>query len=273
MTKDSATVHATRQGTGWGAGRSDQPLNPASGLRLKLFVLMLLAGALSVLIVLNFDRLNGTINQPVTRVMMESQWQQIDETEVQPMLGDFMGVGFFEFDMQGVKHRLQQHPWVRRASVKKVWPNGVAISLLEQVAIARWGENQLLNQYGEIFSPDSTVGLAGLPQLDGPESAQVRVMEQFHVISQLFLQSGLRVTALSLSERGNWELELNGRTRVTAGREEVLARLNRFLRLYDQLETETLSDIASVDLRYDNGIAIRPTAADMIAYGDKVGER
>ena len=260
MVNNKKSVTSSRGGL---EGKARQPEKTASGTGVKLFMLFLLAGSIAALTMLDLDSLAGKLSQQVTKVILESHWQAIDESEVQVMLGEFMGTSYLGLNVLDVQQRLEQHPWVHRAMVRKVWPDSIAISLREEVPIARWGDDRLINENGEIFSPRSTVRFDVLPQLDGPESSQVRVMQQYREISNLFLQAGMRLTALSLSARGNWVLELNERVQVTVGRRNVLARLNRFIDLFDQLESGDLSSIAAVDLRYDNGIAVRP-AADFV---------
>ena len=80
-----------------------------------------------------------------------------------------MGTSFFAFDVLGAKQSLEEHPWVRRAFAKKVWPDTLVLEIQEEIAIARWGEGQLLNQFGEIFEPPGRRRTAGLPLLVGSE--------------------------------------------------------------------------------------------------------
>src|SRR5678816_2292351 len=47
---------------------------------------------------------------------------------------------------------LEQVPWVRRAAVRRVWPDRLEVSLEEQVPLARWGAEALVNTYGERFA-------------------------------------------------------------------------------------------------------------------------
>ena len=95
------------------------------------------------------------MNRPITKVVIENQWQHIQEAEVREILTAYMGVGFFDFNVQGVKDELEAHSWVAKVSVKKVWPDSLSLNVNEEIAIARWGEESLLNQQGNTFSPDN----------------------------------------------------------------------------------------------------------------------
>ena len=211
----------------------------------------------------NQDLVAETLSRPVTKVRIENQWQHVSEQEIGKLLGSFLGAGFFNFDVEGTKLRLEQHPWIRHAAVKKIWPDTLALNIQEEVAIARWREDQLLNQYGEVFQPPGSDQFASLPALAGPDDKQMQVMEQFRALSQQLFPAGLRVTALSLSPRGNWTLELNGGITVTAGREQVAERLGRFIDFYRSQESAAVATIVSADLRYNNGLAIKRTQTEL----------
>lgn len=242
----------------------NQPLNHRGAMVRNLLVLVSFVFGLGFLLFQNSDAIAQRIGQPITKVRMDNQWQSIAETEVRSVFAQFMGVGFFEFNVVGLKQELEMHPWIRQATVKKQWPDTIALSLTEEVAIARWGDSQLINQYGEVFDPELMVALS-LPQLRGPEDSQLKVMEQFRTINQLFFPVGLRVTELQLSQRGNWGLQLNGSINVNAGRGDVMDKLKRFLDFYNNQPENFVASMVAVDLRYDNGIAVQSVEADMSA--------
>ena len=69
---------------------------------------------------------------------------------------------------------------------------------------------------------------------------------------------------MSLSPRGNWSLILNDSIQITLGREKIIERLARFAELYQVLELMVSEKLESVDLRYDNGIAVKLVAEDSV---------
>ena len=230
-------------------------------------ILLVLTGFLllcfGVFLQQNFDRAVGFINRPISKVRIENQWQHIREEEVSWLLAEFMGAGFFNFDMDGVKRILEKHSWVQHATIKKLWPESISLHITEEVAIAQWGHSQLLNQNGETFKPIGIESLNALPLLNGPEESQLRVMGQYQAISQLLLPSTLRLTGLTLTLRGSWELVLNEELTVAAGRTDVFEKLQRFVEFYaGQPATRTVG-YRSIDLRYDNGIAIKSVSDKM----------
>ncbi|NKB34178.1 MAG: FtsQ-type POTRA domain-containing protein [Pseudomonadales bacterium] len=244
-------------------GSSTQPLKPRDGNKVALIVIGLIMTASFVIVVRNSEDIAQYVNRPITKVRMENQWQRLVEAEVGGMITAFMGTGFFKFDVSGVKETLEQHPWVAEASVKRIWPDSLSLSLTEHVAIARWGQDELLNQFGEIFQPENIDELTSLPTLSGPVDSQIAVMEQYQLLSQLLFSTDLRLNGLELSQRGSWELTLNDSMQVTVGRDPVIERLQRFIGFIEGQSAEETADISSVDLRYDNGIAIKNSREEL----------
>ena len=65
------------------------------------------------------------------------------------------------------------------------------------------------------------------------------------------------LTAVALSSRGGWRLELASGTVVELGRDDAQRRLKRFLDVWPRLAGTHASAPAYIDLRYENGFAMR----------------
>ena len=242
---------------------SAQPLKPGHGKKVMLAILVLIMITSLIIVIQNRDDIGQHVNRPISKVKMDKQWQQVTEQEIAQMITGYMGVGFFNFDVIGVKETLEQHAWIREASIKRIWPDSLLLKITEQVAIALWDEDKLLNQYGEIIQPANARELNGLPILSGPIDSQIEVMEQFQLMSQLLFSSGLRLSGLTLSRRGSWYLTLNDSMQVAVGREQVIERLQRFIEFYEAQPAAQTAEFSSVDLRYNNGIAVENSREEL----------
>jgi cell division protein FtsQ len=65
------------------------------------------------------------------------------------VVAPFRGAGFLSVDLDNLRAALESIPWVDRARVERSWPNGVRVFITEHVAVARWGEDGLMNTRGE----------------------------------------------------------------------------------------------------------------------------
>ena len=246
-------IHATRRNV----FSEKQSLKTTHSGNRAVILIVTLCISLALLLQQNYQEVSRFLNRPVSKVRIENQWQQLNDAEIKQMLIPFMGIGFFVSDVDGIKQNLEQHPWIFKASVKRIWPDTLSLQLTEQVAIARWGENQLLNQQGEIFNPSNLDNLSTLPILRGPEQSQFEVMQQYQLLNQVFFPVGLRLTGLSLSSRGSWQLTLNDNMQVVVGRSDVIVKVERFVEFYVGQPATQTAQFESIDLRYSNGMAIK----------------
>ena len=52
---------------------------------------------------------------------------------------------FFTVNLNQVRSLFESVPWVRRASVRRIWPDALRVSIEEQQPLALWNENQMVN--------------------------------------------------------------------------------------------------------------------------------
>ena len=78
--------------------------------------------------------------------------------------------------MQKLRNRVLDMPWVADVSIRRVWPDKLNMVVTEEVPLARWGEDALINIGGGVFRPPSLDGHLGLVRLDGPAGSEQRVV-------------------------------------------------------------------------------------------------
>lgn len=207
------------------------------------------------------------INRPINTVRMESPLQSVTEEEVRRLLARYTESGFLGMDVQDLRDELEQNPWVARATVRRVWPDVLAIRIEEQKAIARWGESALLNVAGDVFEPPMRGTEHELPQLSGPSGAEALVLTRYQELHALLAGIDLELAGLSVNARGSWSAQISSGPELKIGREDMDERLQRFVRLYRGGLNEQLSAAQTIDLRYDNGISVsdKPAATGSVA--------
>jgi cell division protein FtsQ len=242
---------------------NNQPLKPKYSPNRTLSLCVGLLVVLMLLLQQNYQTVGAYLNRSILVLRIENELHQLHQNEIGAMLSEYMGKGFFSFDVRGAKKKLEQNPWVAMAAVKRVWPDTLEIDLVEEVAIARWGEADLLSQYGEIFRAKNSQQSLPLPNLAGPDDSQFRVMAQYQLLNQVLVPAGLRMESLSLSARGSWSLMLNNGVKVNIGRVEAIDRVKRFIKFYNGEFRADTALIESVDLRYNNGFSVKRKADDI----------
>jgi cell division protein FtsQ len=192
---------------------------------------------------------------PVQKITVSGQRQFIDDIEVEALVRRSQPGSFFDLDVNKAHKDVEALPWVYRASVRKRWPNGLEIYVVEQVPAASWNEDLLLNQYGQVFQAQVGNVEVALPSLFGPGGSEQTALQGYLAMRSLLVGTGLQINELFLSERFAWNLRLNNGIKLNLGRTEFIDRLQRFVDLFPLLNKQE-KPIDYVDLRYDTGLAV-----------------
>ena len=175
-------------------------------------------------------------------------------------------------DLARARAVFESVPWVRKAVVRRVWPNRLSVTLEEHRPAARWlsadGTERLVNTHGEVF--DGSLGEAegeALPAWSGPDGSAPRLMEMHRQLQAQFDLLQRRLVQLELSGRGSWSLVLDDDAAIQLGRgerSEVLARAGRFVSTVSQVTGNFKAPLASADLRHAGGYAVRLSGVTMV---------
>jgi cell division protein FtsQ len=172
---------------------------------------------------------------------------------------------FFGVPLESVRESFEQVPWVRQASIRRVWPNSLHIEIEEHKAAAVWGDGRLVNAQGELFSANlGEAEEAGpLPQFAGPNDASVQVMRRHVELVQWLTPLNVRPESVTLSTRHAWTVKLDDGTTLLLGREQGVAmedRITKWVASVPRLQSRLTSRPELYDLRYPNGFAVRAVA-------------
>jgi cell division protein FtsQ len=174
---------------------------------------------------------------------------------------------FFTVSLPAARQAFEAVPWVRRAVVRREFPNRLRVQLQEHRAVAFWGvdgEVRLLNNFGEVFEANAgDVEQDELPRLAGPEGESAQVLAMYQAIKPLFAPLELSVERLTLSGHGSWNVEMDSGAVIELGRgavDEVGARTRRFVQTLTQVTSRygrRADALLSADLRHGDGYAVR----------------
>ena len=201
--------------------------------------------------------LGMALDQPVASVSVEGSFQRVSPVDVERVVkGEVYGAGLLSVDLAAVRRAIHRLPWVDAVSVQRAWPRSLNVLVIEQTAVARWGEQGLINSRGELFAGDSRHIPSELAQLSGPADQEPVVAQRYLAAAGRLTQAGLRLTALRLDARGAWEFDLSNGVTVRLGRRQVDERFEKFMSAALKLVTARGEEISYVDMRYTNGLAI-----------------
>jgi cell division protein FtsQ len=201
--------------------------------------------------------IRAALDQPVERVAIEGRFQRVSPLDVEKAVRDVSrGRGLVALDLPDVSAAVRRLPWVDTVSVRRSWPRGLSVFVVEQVPVARWGETGLLNIRGELFVNDARHVPPELPELTGPPGSQAEVTSRYLAAQGRLVEAGMRLSGARLDPRGAWEFRLDNGVTLRLGRRQVDERFDRFMNAASRLVAVRSGDIDYIDLRYTNGFAV-----------------
>ena len=184
---------------------------------------------------------------------------------------------FFSIDLERARLVFEALPWVRKAVVRREFPDRLRVTLQEHKTVAYWGvegEPKLVNSFGEVFEANlGEVEQDALPRLHGPDGQAPQVLLMFQTLQPLFEEMDMTLDQLELTAHGGWRAHFEEGAVVELGSgstPEVLARTERFLRTLTQVTSRfgRKSDaLETADLRHEDGYALRLRGVSTLATG------
>jgi cell division protein FtsQ len=129
---------------------------------------------------------------------------------------------------------------------------------VEQVPVARWGDKGLLNQLGEIFTPDtlSDVDVSSLIQLSAVNPEPREVLTMLTNLLQRINPYGLHVEKIHRQADGSWHVWLVGGEEWLLSAQQSLAAVDQLLLLYGSIPKQEKGNMR-IDFRYRDGFAVK----------------
>jgi len=223
--------------------------------------LNLAAGALVGIAVLVFgvalaQLLLRSPHLPVREIRVITPLGKTSKQEIESATRGRIAGNFFAVEPAEIRAGLQQLPWVRRVTVRRVWPDRLEVGIEEHIALARWGRDALVNTNGERFTAKTD---AALPIFIAPTGHEAEVTLRYGSFKALVAPLGVEPERVVLSQRLAWQLRLSNGLHLMLGRDgdQAEARLRRFVGVYDSTLKAMQRKHEYVDLRYPNGFALR----------------
>lgn len=219
-------------------------------LGMTLFSLMS-AGALWGML-----RLQDPNSFPLRVVRIDGQLRHLQRVALERVVSRTAQGNFFTVDVEHIRNSVNRVPWVDRVSVRRIWPDTLQMRVVEQVPLARWSQQSLLNARGERFTPRMEEIPNGLPRLEGPDGSEAEVFNWYRSMRPRLHEIGLKIALLRLDARRAWTINFNQGMEIRLGNSEVAPRLRRFIRFYPQIVQGDQRWLERMDLRYTNGFAV-----------------
>lgn len=222
------------------------------GAKFLLVLVLVTAG------VLTWQAIQPWLQRPLQQIILQTDIPASGKVALQAQLNAHLSDSFFGADLQGIRQEVERHPWVSDAKVSRVWPNRLMVEAPEQIFMARWQDGGFINHQGELVlvAPSQVAGFERLPVLGGLEGSAWDMSQLYRQMSWLVGRDDLIIDQLTMSHRGAVELYLHNGIVLVLGREQVLPRLQRLMKIYhSHLATKAMA-IKRIDGRYPYGVSV-----------------
>lgn len=196
-------------------------------------------------------------DRSVQEVAIEGPFVMVQSERIAQLLEANIHTGFWQLDIQALQRALEQDPWIKAVSIRRRWPDKLIVEVHEQTPIARWGDRGFVNNTAELILVDDLGdALANLPRLDAEDRSLDKLMQNYQTIAELLGSRNLRLAQIELDARGSWRITLRDGVKVVFGRHRLQERMRLFAKIYDSKLAQHWQEVASVDVRYNNGAAV-----------------
>lgn len=200
---------------------------------------------------------------PLREVQVTGELSQVQRGQIEHAARGVVQGNFFTVNIDAARSSFEKLPWVRRAEVRRQWPDRIELHIEEHVPVARWrgvdGEPRLVNSHGEVFA--GSVDLP-LPLFSGPEGTSAEVLARYREFETALARIHLHPKVVALSAREAWQVRLDNGLLLDLGRDQsklpLAERVARFTEHYPNAIKRSQVNIVAVDMRYPNGFTLRP---------------
>lgn len=189
--------------------------------------------------------------------------ENTERVEIERAIEPLVKSGYFTADLESIKLVLESLSWIKSVDVRRVWPNALLVHINEKQAIAQWQKKELISAEGKNFQPEKIKSKSKLPLLSGPDDKAGFVMSNYHQMSRVLRAAGLNIKSLHLEDRYSWKLVLDNKIIVRVDAKKSLEKLQGMVSLLKKVPADDLLKIESIDLRYENGLALRQSMSGL----------
>ena len=248
-----------------GANFNEQQPRLSDGVAEKF--LRLLMVTVFVAAIFGADFIYKQIDTPLSKIMVGGNFNHLEEQELAELVNMEIDGGFLSMNLNQLRQELQSHPWIHQVSVRREWPSTLKVEVIEEVPIARWGKKGFLNRLGDQLSLPENSNLNSLPVLEADFGSSQAMIAQYLLLAELLAPTDLRLTELQRDAVGAWQIETASGVKIVLGRDQIIEKIRRLIVVWGSGLDVQLNNIATIDLRYPNGLAVSWRDQDITISG------
>lgn len=237
-------------------GNKTRAPRPELRTRARLLAVTSLVALALVGVSYGSEALYGWLDKPIQEVVLDGSYLNFSRDEAVEVAQPYLFVGILSVDMPELVATLEEQPWVESASVARIWPNRIQISVTEHRPVMRWADKGLLSESGRVIVAPANQDYSSLPLVYSEQSTPVQLMNQFQVLATALDQVNLSIGELRQKPSGDWFARLRNGVPVELGGADLRGKIQRIIRLWQGELADVRSSVAGIDARYTNGLVV-----------------
>ena len=210
------------------------------------------------------------------RAISLSGLHRVSQNEILAAVGFTPGTNVFNVNLEAIRKMVEDIVWVRHATVQRVWPNELVVSVVERqpIALARINsEIFLVDIEGVVLSPDSLSEIDA-PILDGlhggdPEGNETKLKIYQQIVETI---GGSQLSEIHVAESGAVSVvPIDNPILIDLGLSSHRDRWTKYLKLSVKIHKD-YPDAVRVDLRFRDQVIVQTEEnepAGNIIWGDE----
>jgi len=195
------------------------------------------------------------------RIEVVGELRHVSRAAIRAAIAGRLQGNFFTMRLAQSRAAFESIPWVASASVRRVWPDRLVVTLVERRAIGIWSDGRVVSDAGQLFEVNPAEAELDGPQVEfaGPPRFAAEAVQKLGSLGTLLRPLSATIVALEISDRASWTLRTQAGQTFDLGRDDppgaVPARLAAIVAHYPTVLAQLSGPPAHIDARYNNGFA------------------
>jgi len=195
------------------------------------------------------------------RIQIVGELHHVSRAAVREAIAGRLQGNFFTMRLAQARRAFEAIPWVAAASVRRVWPDTLVVTLVERHAIGLWSDGRVVSDSGQLFDVNPAEAELDGPQVEfaGPPAYAPEAVAKLAALGAVLRPLPAGIAAIDISERASWTVRTQAGQTLELGRDDppgsVQARLAAIVTHYPAVLAQLSGPPPHIDARYNDGFA------------------
>jgi cell division protein FtsQ len=195
------------------------------------------------------------------RIEVVGDLRHVSRAGIRAAIAGHLRGNFFTMRLAEARGAFEAIPWVAAASVRRVWPDRLVVTMVERRAVGVWSDGRVVSDTGQLFDVNPAEAELDGPQVEfsGPPALAAEAVDKLASLDAVLQRLPAVIAAIDISDRSSWSIRTQAGQTLDLGRDDppgsVRARLAAIVANYPLVVAQLSGPPAHIDARYNNGFA------------------